>query len=302
MSAAPGLAVEYYDRYDRCLKVEAIFGESFLRWAYESAAGRLAVEALVKRAFFSRAYGWWAASTRSRSQIPGFVAKYGIDLSEAEDSLSDFRSFNDFFTRRLKPEARPLAPESGAVVFPADGRHLGYQNLSEVDSVYAKGQRFDLPRLLGDPELAERYRNGTAVISRLCPVDYHRFHFCAAGTPGPGKTINGALYSVNPIALRRNLGILLENKRVLTELDTASTLGKILILEIGATNVGSIVQTYTPDTPVSRGAEKGYFAFGGSMTMLIFEPGKVRLENDLVTQTAHGIELFAQMGDRLGFA
>lgn len=295
-----GQAIRYYDRYDRCVKEEAIFGEKFLRWAYETRSGRLAVEALAKRALFSRAYGWWASAPSSKSQIARFVEQYGIDLAEARQALPDFDSFNAFFTRRLKPEARPITEEAGVVVFPADGRHLGYQDLSQVDFVYAKGQRFDLPELLGDSALAERYRNGAVVISRLCPVDYHRFHFSVAGLPGPGRLINGSLYSVSPVALRRNLGLLAENKRVLTEVDAGPRLGRVLVLEIGATNVGSIVQTHVPGVAVERGDEKGYFAFGGSMTMVFFEPGRVSLEADLLEQTAQGRELFARMGDRLG--
>lgn len=300
MSALPGQAVEYYDRYDRCVKREAIFGEKFLRWAYETPVGRLTLEALVKRALFSRAYGWWASAPSSRGQVARFVRQYGVNLDEAVQALPDFASFNAFFTRQLKPEARPIAVDPAAVVFPADGRHLGYQDLSRVTSVYAKGQHFDLPGLLADDGLAARYQSGSAVISRLCPVDYHRFHFSVAGVPGPSRVVNGPLYSVNPVALRRNLGLLTKNKRALTELDGGEALGRVLILEIGATNVGSIVQTYRPGIPVERGDEKGYFSFGGSMTMVLFEPGRVELDTDLLEQTAQGRELFARMGDRLG--
>ena len=292
--------IEVFDRTTGEIETEEIYGESFLRWAYETRAGRLTVEAFAKRAWFSRYYGWRMKRPGTREKIPGFLEIYGIDPAEFELPVEQFESFNDFFVRRLKPEARPIEPDETAVVFPADGRHLGFPDLDAVESIYAKGQRFDLAGLLGDAELAERFAGGSAVISRLCPVDYHRFHFCAAGTAGEPRLINGVLYSVNPIALCRNIGILVENKRVLTLLETG-TIGTVAILEVGATNVGSIVQTSAPGA-VEKGKEKGYFEFGGSMTILLFEPGRIELADDLVEQSAMGRELYARMGDRLGCA
>ena len=296
-SAAPE-PVEFFDRYEKCVKTEEVYGESFLRWAYETAPGLVTVEAIAKRAFFSRLYGWRMKRRRTRERIPDFLEQYGIDPAEFAEAPESFESFNDFFIRQLKPEARPIDSAEEAIVFPADGRHLGFPDVSEVDAIFAKGQRFDLPGLLGDAELARKYEGGAAVISRLCPVDYHRFHFCASGTAGTPSLINGVLSSVNPIALSRNIGILVENKRVVTLLETERA-GRIAVLEIGASNVGSIIQTSKPG-PVAKGDEKGYFEFGGSMTILLFEHGKVRLADDLVEQSAAGRELYAKMGDRLG--
>lgn len=291
--------VEYFDRYAGEVKREAIYGEKFLRWACETASGRLGVELIAKRAFFSRWYGWRMSRPQTRERIQPFIDDYGLDAGEFADPVESFASFNEFFYRRLKPEARPVDSDASAVVFPADGRHLGIPDLSQCEAIWAKGQRFDLAELLGDPALAERYAKGSAVISRLCPVDYHRFHFCAAGTPGEARVINGPLYSVNPIALRRNIGILAENKRAITRL-VSDALGEVLVLEIGATNVGSIVQTYTPGDAIAKGAEKGCFEFGGSMTLLLFEPGRVQLADDLLEHSAQQRELYARVGDRLG--
>ena len=165
--------------------------------------------------------------------------------------------------------------------------------------MFVKGQQFDIPALLGDAALAARYREGTLVLSRLCPVDYHRFHFPCAGVPGAPRLINGPLYSVSPIALRRRLAYLWENKRVVTELVTPQ-FGTVLCLEIGATNVGSIVQSFTRGAAVEKGAEKGYFKFGGSSTITIFEPGRVKLADDLVAHSAEQRELYARMGDVMG--
>ncbi len=294
-----GSAIEYFDRYAGAVKTEKIYGEAYLRWAYETLPGRLMVAAVVKRVLFSRWYGWRMDKTSSRELIIPFVEQYELDADEFVKNCDAFESFNDFFSRKLKPEARPVAEGDGEVVFAADGRHLGFQDISEIDGIYCKGQTLSLGELLGDADLAKDYEKGSLVISRLCPVDYHRFHFSAAGKPGESRLINGPLYSVNPIALRRNIEILTENKRVITSLDT-ERFGRVLIVEIGATNVGSIEQTYRSNSPVAKGQEKGYFEFGGSMTMVLFEPGAVELDVDLVKHSAEGRELYARMGDRMG--
>jgi phosphatidylserine decarboxylase len=191
--------------------------------------------------------------------------------------------------------------DGASVVFPADARHLGFARADEIAGVFVKGQRFDLAALLGDAELAQRYAGGSLVLSRLCPVDYHRFHFPCAGVPGEPRVIPGHLYSVSPIALRRRLAYLWENRRVLTKLE-AGKLGTVLLLEVGATNVGSIVQTMVAGHPVEKGAEKGMFRFGGSSTVTVFEPGKVRLADDLLKHSAECCELYARMGEVMGRA
>ena len=289
--------ITFYNRYTSRLEQEAIYGEGPLRFAYENPAGRALLELIVKRAVFSHWYGWRMDRKASRARIAPFLAKYGLDAAEFADAVESFGSFNEFFYRKLKPEARPIAAEG--VVFPADGRHLGFQNVAEVPGVFVKGQQFDIPALLGDAALAARYREGTLVLSRLCPVDYHRFHFPCAGVPGAPRLINGPLYSVSPIALRRRLAYLWENKRVVTELVTPQ-FGTVLCLEIGATNVGSIVQSFTPGAAVEKGAEKGCFKFGGSSTITLFEPGRVKLAADLVAHSAEQRELYARMGDVMG--
>lgn len=281
------------------METEEIFGEAALRWAYENPLGRLTNWAFARRAWLARLYGAWMSTGATRDKIPLFIEKFRVDVSEFAQPPESFTSFNDFFIRKLKPGARPLEGGADTAVFGADGRHLGFPDASQAEGVFVKGQQWDLAAFLGDAGLARAYARGTLVLSRLCPVDYHRFHFCAEGTPSAPRWLPGTLWSVNPIALRRNLACLWENKRAVTILDTPR-FGKILLLEIGATNVGSIHETYPPGQPVARGDEKGYFAFGGSATATIFEPGRVKLADDLVAQTKLGRELYARMGTRLG--
>lgn len=285
--------IRYFDRHANTIKEEDVYGEKWLRLAYENPLGRLALHAFVKRPFFSRLYGRKMDAPESRELIEPFIEKYQLDFHELSSNPASYANFNEFFSRTLKSGARPL--DDSPVVFPCDGRHLGFQKASEIENVFVKGQRFNLPALLGSKDLAEKYTEGTLVLSRLCPVDYHRFHFPTDCIPGEPQLINGPLYSVSPIALRKNLSYLWQNKRVLTKLETKD-FGTILFLEIGATNVGSIKQTFHPGSDVRKGDEKGYFSFGGSSTLMLFEPNKVQLAPDLLEHSSNQTELYAKMG------
>jgi phosphatidylserine decarboxylase len=298
MAATPEI-IEFFNRYTGRVEREQVYGAGWMRWTYANPFGRLALKLLVKRPFFSRWYGWRMDRAASRRKVQPFIRDFGVNVHEFAEPPDSFRTFNEFFYRRLRPGARPTDAAANAIVFPADGRHLGFTNAATVENVFVKGQRFDLPRLLADDALAKRFAEGPIVLSRLCPVDYHRFHFPVTGRPSAPRLLNGLLYSVNPIALRQNIAYLWENRRVLTTIET-DALGTVAMLEIGATNVGSIVQTYRPGEPVRKGDEKGFFRFGGSSTLLLFEPDRVRLAEDLVQHSLQRRELYARVGDRLG--
>jgi phosphatidylserine decarboxylase len=237
----------------------------------------------------------------SSALILPFITKYGMDVDEFAKSVFDFKTFNEFFYRALKPAARPIAPGERVAVLPADGRHLAFGNADGAPGYYVKGQKFSVPALLGDADLAKRFTGAAILISRLCPVDYHRFHFPVAGTPGESRLINGWLYSVSPVALRRNLGYLVENKREITLIESP-VFGTVAQVEVGATNVGSIRQSYVPGRAVAKGDEKGFFAFGGSCVITLFQRGRIQFDDDLLASSADAIEIYAKMGERLGVA
>lgn len=292
----PAQPITFYHRAHQRLETEQVYGEGFLRFVYEHPLGALPLHALVKRALFSRWYGRRMDAPASRAKVQPFIAQYGTDVSELADAPESFATFNDFFYRKLKPGARPIVTGADEIAFPADGRHLVLPDIAACGDFFIKGTRFDLRALLRDDALAERFARGGMLISRLCPVDYHRFHFPFGGVPGQARAVNGPLYSVSPIALRKRPSILWENKREITLLRTPA-IGDVLLLEVGATCVGSIVQTYTPDAAVTKGDEKGYFRFGGSCFITIFEPGRVRFADDLVEHSAAGREVYAKMGE-----
>jgi len=297
----PAEPIRYFDRYARALKTEQIYGEKWLRFAYENPAGRLLVWLLVRRAFFSQWYGYKMNRPESSLRILPFISHYGLDVDEFAKSAFDFKTFNEFFYRALKPAARPIATGDTVAVFPADGRHLAFPNVDTATGFYVKGGKFTTADLLGDALLAEKFAGGGMLISRLCPVDYHRFHFPASGIPGEPRLINGWLYSVSPVALRRNVTYLVQNKREITLIETPA-FGTVAMIEVGATNVGSIRQGFLPGRAVGKGEEKGLFAFGGSCVITLFMRDRIRFDADIAGQSAQCIETYARMGDRLGLA
>lgn len=298
MSAEP---IRYFHRAKQVVETEKIYGEKWLRWTYESALGRVSLHAVIKRALLSRYWGWRMSMRSSARLVLPFIIDYDLDVDEFAKKALAFKTFNEFFYRGLKPGARPIASGDRVAVLPADGRHLVFPRVDAADGFYAKGQQFDLVTFLGDQALADSFAGGSMLISRLCPVDYHRFHFPVGGTPGDARLINGWLYSVSPVALRQSLAYLWQNKRMVTLVETAE-FGRVAVCEIGATLVGSIFQSYAAGRPVAKGEEKGLFRFGGSCVITLFQPGRIRFDADLVAQSREGLEVYARMGERLGEA
>ncbi len=298
MSAEP---IRYFHRYKQTVETEQVYGGSWLRWTYQTSLGRLSLALLVKRAIVSRYYGWKMSWRSSANRVLPFIVEYDLNVDEFAKSAFSFKSFNDFFYRALKPGARPIAPGENVAVLPADGRHLAFQNVDAAAGFYAKGQQFSLESFLGDKALAEEFAGGALLISRLCPVDYHRFHFPVSGRPGEPRLINGWLYSVSPIALRQNLAYLWENKRMITLVESPQ-FGRVAVCEIGATMVGTIFQSFSQNRAATKGEEKGLFQFGGSCVITLFQAGRIKLDDDLIRHGAEGIEVYARMGDRLGEA
>lgn len=293
--------IKFYNRYTGAIETESIYGERFLRWAYGTPLGQLTVAIAVKRLWFSRWYGWRMDQPGSGKKIKPFIREYAVDVAEFAERVEDYDSFNAFFYRRLKPDARPIVSGDSVVVFPADGRHLAIQDVNVTDTFYVKGQQFNLEAFLGSKGLAHEFEGGALLISRLCPVDYHRFHFPVAGTPGASHLLGESLCSVSPLALRQNLSILWENRRSITEIDT-KVFGKVLMAEIGATCVGGIHQTYEPECSVQKGGEKGYFSFGGSCVATVYKKDAIRFDRDLLEHSVRGREVYAKMGDQCGLS
>jgi phosphatidylserine decarboxylase len=287
--------IQYYERESGQIKTEKVAGEKLLVWLYCNPIGEATSWALAKRKLISSIYGKMMDRTSSAKKIHPFIENFDIDMSVAQEQ--EFKNFNDFFTRKLKNNARPIDTSFNIVVSPADGKILAYADISNSDFII-KGFRFDISSFLDNPDLAQKYHDGDLLIIRLAPVDYHRFHFPVSGNLTPNKKIEGDYYSVNPFALRKKAEIFCLNKREYTILSNP-LFGDVIMAEVGATMVGSIVQTFKGSS-VKKGEEKGYFKFGGSTVVLLFEKSKIHIDEDLLINTAKGYETTVKMGERIG--
>ena len=287
--------IQYYERNNAQLKTERVAGEKWLIWLYNNPIGEATLWALAKRKVVSSIYGNMMDRTSSAKKIYPFIDDFDIDMSGVQEQ--EFKNFNDFFTRELKENARQIDTSSNIFISPADGKILAYADIGNSDFII-KGFRFDVSSFLDNPVLAQKYRDGTLIIIRLAPVDYHRFHFPVSGNLTSNKKIEGDYYSVNPIALRKKAEIFFLNKREYTIISNP-LFGDVIIAEVGATMVGSIVQTYKGSS-VKKGEEKGYFKFGGSTVVLLVEKSKIHIDKDLLINTAKGYETAVKMGERIG--
>lgn len=291
----PQAPIKYYERHSGLLKTEKVAGEKWLVWLYYNPVGEATLWALVKRKMVSSLYGSSMDRPSSVKKIQPFVDEFGIDLHAAQKQ--EFTSFNDFFTRKLKKDARPVDTGATVAVSPADGKILAWAKISHNDFI-VKGYRFDVFSFLNNAVLVRKYLDGTLVIVRLAPFDYHRFHFPVDGVVSPVARVDGDYYSVNPLALRKRTEIFCLNKREITVISNP-LFGDVMMAEVGATMVGSIVQTYNGSV-VNKGDEKGYFRFGGSTIVLLFEKNKIRIDEDLLINTSKGYETVIKTGERIG--
>lgn len=284
----------YRDRVTGELLTERVFGGSALHRLYGPL--RPLTDHVLTTRLANHLYGLRQRSARSRARIAEFVASLGIDANEAEKPLDAYRSLDEFFARRLKPDARPIDRTSTHLCSPADGRALAFDRLDGA-CLRVKGCSITLRELLRHDALSARFADATALVVRLAPADYHRFHFPCAGVASVSHLIDGPLHSVHPIALEA-CAPSFANKRMVSLLET-ELFGPLVLVEVGALLVGTIVQTYTPG-PVERGDEKGYFRFGGSTVVLIADRRRVRFDDDLLETAEAGLESQVRMGTRVG--
>ena len=239
------MRIEFINRETGEIEVEQVVGEKYLNWLYTSSVGMGLLELIVKKKIFSYFYGKFQDFSLSKRKIPQFINKYGVNVEELLLKPEEFRNFNEFFYRKLKAGARKIDDRENRLISPADGRLLAYEKIDIDNLIQVKGFTYTLKELIGDGSLAEDFQGGACVVIRLCPTDYHRFHFPASGVPEAPKTIKGDYYSVNPLALKTKANIYCKNIRQMT-IFHSEIFDDLLLVEVGATCVGSIVQTFHP--------------------------------------------------------
>lgn len=242
------------------------------------------------------------ASTR---EIKAFIAFHGLDMNEVLEPTENFHNFNEFFYRKLKPDARKCSsPEDPTVVVsPADCRMMAFQTISQATSLWIKGREFTISRLLGPnfSSIAEQYDHGSIGIFRLAPQDYHRFHVPVDGVLGKPVHISGQYYTVNPMAIRSAIDVYSENVRTIVPIQS-DVFGQVIVVCVGAMMVGSTVITAKEGEHVKRTDELGYFKFGGSTLLVLFKPNVFVWDDDLRENAKTALETLVRVGMHVGKA
>ncbi len=236
-----------------------------------------------------------------------FISVYKVDMSETvKTDVADFSCFNDFFSRELKANVRPISAESGVLVSPVDG---SVSEVGRIDSdriIQAKGYSYTLVNLLGGSvDLAEYFLNGSFITLYLSPKDYHRVHSPVGGNLTESFYLPGSLFSVNETTVNNVPDLFCRNERLVMSFDTAY--GKMALIMVGAMIVAGIKtvwrdRAYRPNVRVSdnlsdptgfaAGDELGQFQLG-STVILLFEPETVIWDEGISTQRA------VKLGERL---
>lgn len=247
-------------------------------------------------------------SPESAHSIASFAETYKLDLGELlEQDIKAYKTFNEFFYRKLKPDARPVEnPAPNAFCSAADCRLTAYSTLSDAEKFWIKGDEFTIPRLLhgkSDTESGGDFSDGASLaIFRLAPADYHRFHSPLDGTIiGEPTNIDGTYYTVNPQAVNEvNFDVFTANKRSIMYVQHAGTGKKVAIVAVGAMLVGSVNWTRKAGEEIKKGEELGYFAYGGSTVIAVFPTGLIKFDEDLVTNSENTLETLMKVGYSLG--
>jgi len=287
-----------YDRRQGRLVREPVTAAGLLRLAYARPVHRLLRPLLFAGPLASRLLGWYCDTRLSRRHIRRAIRSWGLDPAEFADPPEKFRTFNDFFTRRLRPEARPCPEDPDVLCSPADGRTLVFRNIRADDELTIKGAPWSVADLLAREEAAAAFDGGHAVVVRLAPCDYHRFHFPTAGRTIDEWEIPGGFDSVHPFALALGRPVFCRNHRYVSILEL-ERFGRAAYVEIGAFGVGAVERTH-PGGEFRKMDEKGYFRFGGSTIVLLLSPQSIRFEDDLLRCSEQDIETLVRAGDPLG--
>ena len=264
-----------------------------LKKLYGNVFGRVLLKTLTAPAI-SKAAGCFMDSPPSKLLIKPFIRRSGIDTSQY--IMTGFRSYNDFFTRVIKPGKRPIDRTPDHLISPCDSKLTAYK--IGRDSIFRiKGSRYRITDLLQNDFLAKRFSGGYCLIFRLEVDDYHRYCYIDDGTKSENTFIAGELHTVNPIALER-YNIYKRNCREYTVLHTEN-FGDVVQVEVGAMMVGRIVNHHG-EASFRRGDEKGKFEFGGSTIVMLFGKDSIRIDEDILRNSAEGIETVVKYGEKIG--
>lgn len=296
--------IKYFNRVTNQNEVEKVYGDKFIKFLYNSSLGQAVGPVLTTRAF-SSIYGAFQDMPASHRKVRPFIEKFNVQIDDYEggtrpalDKRDSYRTFNEFFIRRFKEGKRPFVEDKNKMGAFAEARYVGYDSINDESTYPVKGKFLKAKDLIGDEDTAKIFEGGPLMIARLCPVDYHRYHYPDNGIVSKHYPIRGAYDSVNPFALRYKGEIFIQNERYVSILETEN-FGKLAYIEVGAICVGKIVQSHRWSEPFKKGDEKGYFLFGGSTVVLVGEKGLWKPSQDIISNTAKGVETYLHLGQEV---
>jgi len=292
------MKIDLIDRGTGQQQEEEVYGGALVNLLYGSNMGRSAGK-FIPTKLLSQLYGLYNSSLFSRMKVSNFIEKYNVKIDEYQVPSKGFNSFNDFFIRRFKKDQREFKSNLFELSAPCEARYLAYESVGDDLVFPVKGRDLSAKELLKNESWFPSFAQGPMLIARLCPVDYHRFHYPIEGQIMEHFRVKGPLQSVNPMALKFKSDIFITNERQVSILETE--LGFLAYVEVGALMVGKIIQTSSMILGKSfkLGEEKGYFKFGGSTVILLGEKGRWKADEDLLENTKNNKETFVKLGDKL---
>lgn len=286
--------MKYADR-DGKIYEEENGQDRLLEKLYGTMAGQVSLKILTKP-WVSKLGGAFLSSSFSKCLIKGFIKRNKICMEEYEQKR--YQSYNDFFTRKIKKGMRPMPKDPNLLPSPCDGKVSVYP-ISEDTSFMVKDTRYTVDTLLRNRKIARYFQGGYAVVLRLTVDDYHRYCYFDDGIKSGNRFVPGIYHTVNPRA-NDYVEIYKENAREFTMMKTKH-FGNVVQVEVGALMVGKIVNHHGCGI-MTRGEEKGYFEFGGSTIILLFEKDKIEISRELLERTKIQCETKIRQGEVLGRA
>ena len=299
------MEIKFYNRVTNSVEIEKVYGDKMIEWLYQSTAGK-GISYFLCKAPFSKVYGALQNTSWSSGKVAPFIKNFNIPMDDylAEDGTAvtsnteaPYSSFNKFFIRRFKEGKRPIVKADDEMAAFSEARYFGYKSVRDDEKVPVKGVFLKPKELISNPAWEKTFQDGPLLLARLCPVDYHRYHYPDDGIILDDYRVPGLFHSVNPLALKEKPDILITNERHVTIIETKN-FGKLAYIEVGAICVGKIIQSkpLVKGGSFKRGEEKGYFLFGGSTVIVVGEKGKWSPSADIISHTENGMETYLHLG------
>lgn len=244
-----------------------------MKFLYKTFLGRIILKIFVVNRFTTKIGGFFLSTRISSLWIKRFIKKYNINMEEYENRK--YKSFNDFFTRNINLEYRPISNNKSDLISPCDSKLSVYRITNDL-KLNIKNSVYTLNDLVNNEYDLSSYKDGYALVFRLCINNYHHYYFIDDGNIVKSNEIKGKLYTVRPIS--DGLNVFTKNNRIYSVLSTQN-IGDLLYIEVGATMVGKIVNRNI--TSFKRGEEKGYFKMGESTIVLLIQNNKIELNKNI---------------------